>query len=308
MTHKKDGFDGQRAITIPAEVINNWLKKNPAFNSFYITDLGYYPKARFHHRKRTDGISQHILIYCIEGQGKFLTNNTYTYVNAGDYVILPAKHKHEYEASLLNPWTIYWCHFNGHQANHIVNTLLISHDIHKSSVGFSDERLNLFNRIYQLLEKGYGFDNINYVNMVLPYFLASFIYNDKFNAPILVNANLLIDKTIEFMQKNLDKPLTLADFATQINFSASHFSAIFKNKTGYAPLAYFNHLKMQKACQYLHFTTLRANEIAFKIGIQDAHYFSRLFKKIMGISPKAYRENKTIVKINSDLQKDDSFL
>ena len=49
---------------------------------------------------------------------------------------------------------------------------------------------------------------------------------------------------------------------------------------------------MQKACQYLLFTELRIKEIAFRLGMDDAYYFSRLFSKVMGVSPKAYREMK----------------
>jgi AraC family transcriptional regulator of arabinose operon len=53
---------------------------------------------------------------------------------------------------------------------------------------------------------------------------------------------------------------------------------------------YFNHLKIQKACQYLHFTDDRINQIADQLGIGDSYYFSRLFKKLMGISPVEYRK------------------
>ena len=48
-------------------------------------------------------------------------------------------------------------------------------------------------------------------------------------------------------------------------------------------------LKVQKACQYLLFTDLRIKEIANKLGIEDQYYFSRMFTKIMGMSPVAYR-------------------
>ena len=55
---------------------------------------------------------------------------------------------------------------------------------------------------------------------------------------------------------------------------------------------YFNHLKVQKACQYLLFTDLRIKEIADKLGIEDQYYFSRMFAKLMGMSPVAYRTKR----------------
>jgi AraC-like DNA-binding protein len=94
------------------------------------------------------------------------------------------------------------------------------------------------------------------------------------------------------MQNNLVVPLSLEAMASSVNLSVSHYSNIFRKKTGYSPVVYFNHLKIQHACQYLQFTTLRINEIATKLGIEDPYYFSRMFTKIMGISPLEYRNKK----------------
>ena len=98
------------------------------------------------------------------------------------------------------------------------------------------------------------------------------------------------------MQDHVDKNLTLQDFAGHVNYSPSHYSLKFKNETGFSPIEYFNQLKIQKACQYLQFTDLRIKEIAFKIGIQDAYYFTRLFGKTMGFSPKDYRRSRAAIK------------
>jgi AraC-like DNA-binding protein len=94
------------------------------------------------------------------------------------------------------------------------------------------------------------------------------------------------------MKKNIDAMCTLAEMAHEINISASHLSSIFKHRTGYPPIEYFNHLKVQKACQYLMFTELRINEIAAKIGIDDPYYFSRFFKRRIGVSPHEYRAKR----------------
>ncbi|MBA4058419.1 MAG: AraC family transcriptional regulator, partial [Marivirga sp.] len=86
--------------------------------------------------------------------------------------------------------------------------------------------------------------------------------------------------------------VTLESLASFVNLSLSHYSSIFRKKTGYSPIVYFNHLKIQHACQFLQFTSLRINEISGKLGIEDPYYFSRLFTKVMGISPLEYRNKK----------------
>ena len=92
------------------------------------------------------------------------------------------------------------------------------------------------------------------------------------------------------MQENLSKTLSLDNIAQSAHLSVSFFSRKFKQETGYAPIEYFNHLRIQKACQLLHFSQLRINEVASEIGIDDPFYFSRLFKLQMGVSPVQYRK------------------
>ena len=104
------------------------------------------------------------------------------------------------------------------------------------------------------------------------------------------------DKAILFMQQNLSRQITLNNIAQAAHLSVSFFSRKFKQDTGYAPIEYFNHLRIQQACQLLHFSKLRINEVASKIGIDDPFYFSRLFKQQMGISPVAYRKEEGVFK------------
>jgi AraC-like DNA-binding protein len=93
-------------------------------------------------------------------------------------------------------------------------------------------------------------------------------------------------------------PLLAGDDAIPPAFaklSVSHFSVVFRARTGYSPIEYFNHLKVQKACQYLVFTGMSVKETAFTLGIEDQYYFSRMFSRLMGISPAVYRKRNRSV-------------
>lgn len=66
---KKEGFAGQRSVVLPRKILTELCANTPSVDRLYITDIGYYPKAQYHYRQRVHGSDQHILIYCVEGNG-----------------------------------------------------------------------------------------------------------------------------------------------------------------------------------------------------------------------------------------------
>jgi AraC-like DNA-binding protein len=291
MIKKKEGFQGQKAIVLPKKILSNVCLANPILQGIYVTDIGYYPKAKHHFRQRLHGIDQNILIYCVEGKGTAEINKKKYHLGPDSFLIIPVGCSHSYAADEKDSWTIYWLHFKGDKARSIVDTMIHQINGHNGLVSFQQKRINLFEDIYSSLERGYGNDNLCYANMCLWHYLSSFMYNDKFNMSETKNAKAhdKVELSINYMQQNLSRMLSLNEIATSVNLSVPHFSFTFRKKTGFSPIEYFIQLKVQKACQYLLFTDLRINEISTKLGIEDQYYFSRMFHKLMGISPNQYR-------------------
>jgi AraC-like DNA-binding protein len=101
--------------------------------------------------------------------------------------------------------------------------------------------------------------------------------------------NKLHRKCDSFYAGKYQSHLSLHELSAHYNYSPSRFSSLFKQKTGYAPIDYFIQMKMQKATQLLDFTNKPIKDIASIFGFDDPYYFSRRFKKIIGMSPKKYR-------------------
>jgi len=289
MLRKKEGFDGQRAIVLPRKILEKYCFTNPLIAGAYITDIGYYPKARHHYRERMHGIDQHILIYCVDGKGFARIKNEEYQLDPGDFIFVPAGTPHQYQANEITPWTIYWVHFKGEVASNTIKTFLLKNIVFRGRANYHHSRIHLFEDMYANLKMGYSKDNLGYANMCLQYFLTTFIFNENYNIADKKQSSDLINCSINFMQENIDKMLTLKSLSDCVHLSASHFSFLFRKKTGFSPIEHFNHLKVQKACQYLLFTDLRIKEIADKLGIDDQYYFSRMFTKVMGMSPVAYK-------------------
>jgi len=295
---KREGFEGQRLIVLPKKISADFLTKDLITRQIYITDIGYYPKAKGHYMKRSTGVSQHIIIYCVEGSGWVEINRKRVEVLPSQFITIPMNTPHIYSANEQDPWTIYWIHFKGELAAYIVDLILQQAKNYKPYLPYNEHRIKLFEDIYSNLERGYTADNLRYVNMIFYHFLSSLLYEDKFNYVQHPDEKDVIAATLDLMQQKIHTRVTLNEFASFANLSVSYFSTIFRERTGYAPVEYFNHLKMQKACQYLLLPDITIKEIASNLGMDDPYYFSRMFSKLMGVSPKEYRKRNKSGAVN----------
>ena len=94
------------------------------------------------------------------------------------------------------------------------------------------------------------------------------------------------------MQRRLNGELDLEDLAKVAHLSKFHFIRRFRQLTGNTPIQYFIHLKMQHACRLLDSSEDPIKRIAAAVGYEDPYYFSRIFKRVIGVSPQHYRESR----------------
>lgn len=293
MIKRKDGFSGERALVLPHSIVQE-MENDPFSSILHITDIGYYPKAWHHFRERKEPISQFVFIYCMEGAGWYRSGEQEYTVTANQYFILPAGAIHAYGADEANPWTIYWIHFKGKLAAHFARQSVRPIEIKPGLHSRISTRIDLFEEIFHTLEMGYSHENLLYACSIFYHYLGTLRYLQQYrdaarNEP---EKNDIVTASIHFMRENIEKKLSLQEIAEHTGYSPSHFSVLFSKRTGYAPLTYFNQLKIQQACQLLDFTDMKVNQVCFKIGIEDTYYFSRLFSKVMGMSPRAYKKMK----------------
>ena len=288
---KAEGFPGQISFVIPDRIVAS-LANNPLIADLYITDIGYYPKARFHFRNRPSGSSQFILIYCTDGQGAIHINQNVQPITSGHFFIIPAGSSHSYHADKLNPWSIYWIHFSGRKSACFFRFCNQSISIEKGKTSRKDDRLNLFFEIFSNLERGFSNETLEYVNLCLPYLLGSFIHPGSLISVSETKENDSVDLSINFMLENLTKKLKVSDIALEIGYSGSHFCRLFLSKTGHSPIDYFNQLKIQRTCRMLENPGWTVYDVASEMGFEDQFYFSRLFHKVMGMSPSEYRKRR----------------
>lgn len=290
----KDGFSGERSIVLP-KLILDMMEQDPLLSTLRITDIGYYPHAAHHYRERHLPLGQYVFIYCVDGRGHFTVNGKRHDVSPNQYFILPPDKPHSYGADDTDPWTIYWIHFGGTLAMHYAVGAGTPCSVDPGRHSRIENRINLFEEIFNTLNAGFSIENMHYAMSLFHHYLGSLRYLQQYrDARTPGNENDIVDATIHYLNENIERHLTLDDIASYAGLSPSHLSTVFKQRTGHSAISYFNLLKVRRACSLIDDTTMKLNQICYKLGINDPYYFSRMFTKIMGMSPRAYRNRARI--------------
>ncbi len=290
---RQQGFSGERIIVLPPMLIDRAASDSLA-QSLYVTDIGYYPRAEGHFCQRLEPIAEQVLIYCIDGAGWYRVDGKTIPVAANHFFILPAGKPHAYGADEQSPWTIYWIHFSGAHAGIYAAGAQQPQEVKPDRHSRINYRNQIFEEMFNTLNGGVSLESLRYVSSLLHYYLASMRYISTYrHADDSLESEGVVAAAIHYMEEHLEKRMTLAEIAAYTGYSPSHFSALFRARTGESPLGCFNRLKIEASCRMLRETGMRINQICHKVGIADCYYFSRLFRRITGCSPRQYRQKIT---------------
>lgn len=102
-------------------------------------------------------------------------------------------------------------------------------------------------------------------------------------------SNSVVQNIKEFIDKKYMEDISLSDLADTFYLSKEHLSRLFKKETGQNLFSYIMDLKLEKAKRLLSETDRTLDDIAFSLGFSNGNYFSKVFKKNIGVSPSSYR-------------------
>lgn len=286
---KQDGFKDEQYIIIPTETFANF-GAHPLVSAMYLTDVGFFPKASHHYREREEGTEEYILIYCVEGEGYVYVEDRMYTLRGKEAFCIPRNQKHKYYASEEDPWSIFWVHFKGDNTGYYpLDTCQI---IGINSTHAENRIITLFDVLFRVLERNYTLGNFIYISQVLSLILSEIYFREKVDE--VSNQSKHITAMVRYMYQHLNENLTLEDLSEEFELSKSYINASFKKYADRAPIAFFIRLKMQEACKLLKSTNMYIVEVSQELGYDDQYYFSRIFKKVIGVSPKEYRNGSYI--------------
>jgi len=102
----------------------------------------------------------------------------------------------------------------------------------------------------------------------------------------------VIHRSIQYLNTHYREKITLEDVARWVYLSPTYFSRVFKTEMGESFTAYLNRIRVEHSKELLRHRNIRLTDIALLVGFEDQSYFSKVFKKLVGVPPLQYRNSK----------------
>ncbi len=100
-----------------------------------------------------------------------------------------------------------------------------------------------------------------------------------------------VSQAIELITARYIGGITIEEAAEKLNISASYLSRLFKQETGYTFVDYLTYYRIKRAVELLKDPSVKVYEVADLVGYSDARYFSQIFRKLTGVTPKEFRDS-----------------
>ena len=195
-----------------------------------------------------------------------------------------------YKADVINPWTYSWIAFQGLQAESYLKRAHLSAARPVMDFDGNPWFETVFDQLLEARQSEKSGD-LKYQS-ILYRFLSEVIDTTCKETEPRADGNfseLYVRKAIEYIEINFSHKVSIAELADYIGVDRKYLSALFKKKLNVSPQAFLLQFRMNKAGELMRNSGLTIADISRSVGYNDPLLFSKMFKKITGVSPKAYR-------------------
>ncbi|MBR3895173.1 MAG: AraC family transcriptional regulator [Clostridia bacterium] len=231
-----------------------------------------------------EGRLDYYLLYVVQGKLHMCFPDGERELTPGNFVIIPPQTRYRYAYPGGGEISYFWVHFTGAQVDSILKEYALSlypalHKIEEDgSVGRKFR--NLFDSFSQ--QDAFRDREMGILFERLLIFLARRVANGGRNTQLLA-------ASLQLLHSSYHEDLRVPTLANAENLSVSRYNAVFRQQLGISPVEYLTRIRMSSACELLETTDLSVKEIGAMVGYADSHFFSRVFRARLGVSPKAYR-------------------
>ncbi len=230
----------------------------------------------------------------ISGKGAFSLNGKCYNLQAGDVFLIEPEQLIRYESDLLEPWCYRWVAFQGKAADKLVRKAGFAEQTPIQTLRRPNKAYALFKQLYFALRCVEHIAELKSTGL-LQLLLAYFSEQNNFGVQIGQGSKATKDEQLQqqiihYLSSQYTEPVSIEQMAEAIGYNRAYLSRIFKKQTGVSPISFLLQFRLDKAKLLLREKQdLTIEQISASVGIQDALYFSKQFRKAFGLSPTAYR-------------------
>ena len=238
---------------------------------------------------RPKGRLDYQLLYIVSGKGHFYFHGEDRVVYAGRMVLIQPRQEQRYEYFGEDKPEVYWVHFTGSDVKNILRSYNIPMDDPIFYSGASSTYSYLFKEMIHELQDC----KIGYEDLLTMYLRQIFLLVQRTRQEERPTVSTYIQEEMEFARRyfneHYNEPISIQEYAESRNMSVCYFQRNFKQIVKHTPMQYLLTIRVNNAASLLETTDYSMAEIAAIVGYEDPLYFSRLFRKIKGVSPRDYR-------------------
>lgn len=239
---------------------------------------------------RPKGRIDYQLLYIVSGKAHFYFNGIERIVQAGRMVLIPPRVEQKYEYFGEEKPEVYWVHFTGSD----VKNILRKYEIPMDDPIFYSGASSVYSYIFKEMINELQTCRTGYEELLAMYLQQIFLLVQRTRQERKPTVTTYIQEEMEYARRyfneHYNEPISIQEYAESRNMSVCYFQRNFKQIVNHTPMQYLLTIRVNNAASLLETTDYSMAEIAAIVGYEDPLYFSRVFRKIKGMSPTEYRK------------------
>ncbi|MDD5728538.1 MAG: helix-turn-helix domain-containing protein [Victivallales bacterium] len=246
------------------------------------------------------------LVVIFGGEGIHYTHNDKYHINQGDVFLIRPGIEHGYDNTkdlqlvniIYSPEVLKLPLYDlvnlpGYHAFFEVEPAMRKQHRFKSRLCLGSSQLEYLKKLIELMDKELKSREPSSLFIAVAYFMQiiGFIARSCVQTKVPEQLNILsLGKVISYIESNYQNKITIAELAKKASMSKVTLYRMFKKTFSMSPLDYIISVRIAAASHLLNTSDIDISEIAWRTGFTDSNYFSRIFKKYVGVSPRSYRQ------------------
>lgn len=237
-------------------------------------------------------VYMHVLVYVNAGAGTVIQGNGEAVaLEAGSAFLIFPGTRFQFTASDAAPWELYWVAFGGERCEKILSDIHLSVE-HYYVRGLAQNAAHIMETLSGHMDVEEN-DHLAVRGCLLLLFSEISRRQGKRDRKGVAHKNI-VSMAVRYIECYYFMHIDVDMLCDYVKYSRSYLSRLFNNELGVTIPEYINQVRVRHAKELFERTTLSVQEVSASVGITDSFYFSKTFKKLVGVSPNQYKKQNGV--------------